>query len=245
MACAPREDSDQPGHPPSLIRVFSVRMKKASALGYPLSAQRRLWSDWADAFCWFCYEAARILLKGRKIGLKSILAISESLLVNVIFAIFPYRMVSLKYLKAKTHKQIQLSLCILNDSKNRTFHIWPYPQLGRPDSSVGKMVYLCVTTSYIPPPQGFVSRWRHASKKYRVVKTNINENPCGMYDWFDCPCRVAVVSQSISRAAENYPRFPPPQDSRAKCVFRSRIVWFDVDSVRVVFLTSLYIVFIK
>ena len=25
MACAPSEDSDQPGHPPSLIRVFAVR----------------------------------------------------------------------------------------------------------------------------------------------------------------------------------------------------------------------------
>ena len=25
MACAPREDSDRPGHPPSLIRVFAVR----------------------------------------------------------------------------------------------------------------------------------------------------------------------------------------------------------------------------
>ena len=29
--------------------VFAVRMKKACALSYPLSAQRRLWSDWADA----------------------------------------------------------------------------------------------------------------------------------------------------------------------------------------------------
>ena len=29
VACAPSEDSDQPGHPPSLIRVFAVRMKKA------------------------------------------------------------------------------------------------------------------------------------------------------------------------------------------------------------------------
>ena len=56
---------DQPGHPPSLIRVFTVRMKKAWVLRYPLSAQRRLWSAWADAqddlslrwaqmpFCWF------------------------------------------------------------------------------------------------------------------------------------------------------------------------------------------------
>ena len=36
-------------HPPSLIRVFAVRMKKAWVLSYPLSAQRRLWSDWVDA----------------------------------------------------------------------------------------------------------------------------------------------------------------------------------------------------
>ena len=46
---APSEDSDQPGHPPSLIRVFAVRVKKACVLSYPLSAERRLWSDWADA----------------------------------------------------------------------------------------------------------------------------------------------------------------------------------------------------
>ena len=49
MTCAPSEDSDQPGHPPRLIRVFAVRMKKAWILSYPLSAQRRLRSDWADA----------------------------------------------------------------------------------------------------------------------------------------------------------------------------------------------------
>ena len=46
---APSEDSDQPGHPPSLIRVFAVRMKKALVLSYPVSAQRRLRLDWADA----------------------------------------------------------------------------------------------------------------------------------------------------------------------------------------------------
>ena len=49
MACVPSEDSDQPGHPPSLIRIFAVHMKKAWVLSYQLSAQRRLWSDWADA----------------------------------------------------------------------------------------------------------------------------------------------------------------------------------------------------
>ena len=36
-------------HPPSLISVFAVRMKLPWVLSYPLSAQRRLWSDWVDA----------------------------------------------------------------------------------------------------------------------------------------------------------------------------------------------------
>ena len=73
MTCAPSEDSDQPGHPPSLIRVLAVRIKKVWVLSYPLVAQRRLWSDWADAqtdlrlwwahmpFCWFCREAAHFM----------------------------------------------------------------------------------------------------------------------------------------------------------------------------------------
>ena len=49
MACAPREDSDQPVHPPSLIRVFAVHIKKVLVLSYPLSELRRLWLDWVDA----------------------------------------------------------------------------------------------------------------------------------------------------------------------------------------------------
>ena len=40
MACAPSEDSDQPGHPPSLIKVFAVRMKKARVLN---------WYHWAHS----------------------------------------------------------------------------------------------------------------------------------------------------------------------------------------------------
>ena len=71
--CVPSEDSDQPKHLPSLISVFAVRMKKAWVLSYPLSAQRRLWSDWADVqvdlslrwahshFVGFCHEAAHIV----------------------------------------------------------------------------------------------------------------------------------------------------------------------------------------
>ena len=51
MVGEPSEDTDQPGHPPSVFRVFAVRMKKAWVLSYPLSAQWRLWSDWANS--WF------------------------------------------------------------------------------------------------------------------------------------------------------------------------------------------------
>ena len=69
--CAPSEDSDQPGHPPNLIRVFAVRMKKAWVLSYPLSAQRRLirlgrcpcWSEsslGAQSLCWFCHVVAHL-----------------------------------------------------------------------------------------------------------------------------------------------------------------------------------------
>ena len=61
MACAHSKDSDQPGHPPTLIRVFTVRMKKACVLSYPLSRQRRLirlgrcpgWSVFAGCTCHF------------------------------------------------------------------------------------------------------------------------------------------------------------------------------------------------
>ena len=46
---APNEDSDQPARPRSLIRVFVGRMKKLCTLGYPKCAQRRFWSDCANA----------------------------------------------------------------------------------------------------------------------------------------------------------------------------------------------------
>ena len=42
MTCVPSKDSDQPGHPPSLIRVFAVSMKKSWFLNFLLSAQWRL-----------------------------------------------------------------------------------------------------------------------------------------------------------------------------------------------------------
>ena len=83
MTCAHNENTDQPGHPPSLIRGFAAPVKKHWVLRYPLSAQRRLLSDaqadlslrWAhSSFCWFCHEVAHVtgkaaselLLKGAR-----------------------------------------------------------------------------------------------------------------------------------------------------------------------------------
>ena len=71
MACASNKDVT---NMPSLIRVFAVRLKKAWVLSYPLSTQRRLWSDWADAqadlslcwalmlFWWFCHESDHFMI---------------------------------------------------------------------------------------------------------------------------------------------------------------------------------------
>ena len=47
--CAPSEDPDQPGHPPSLIRVFAVRSLGSNVPKLSSCGQRSLWSDWADA----------------------------------------------------------------------------------------------------------------------------------------------------------------------------------------------------
>ena len=41
VASVPSEDSNQPGHPPSLIRVFAVRTKKAWVLSYPLQGWQK------------------------------------------------------------------------------------------------------------------------------------------------------------------------------------------------------------
>ena len=68
VACAPSEDSDQPENPPSLIRVFPVRMKKPWVLSYPLSANED--SDqfgrslrWAHMpLSWFCHEVAHFII---------------------------------------------------------------------------------------------------------------------------------------------------------------------------------------
>ena len=69
MTCAPSEDSDQPRHPPSLIRVFAVRLKNFGSLAtcihwapseysYQTARLRRLVWIFAGCTCWFCHAAA-------------------------------------------------------------------------------------------------------------------------------------------------------------------------------------------
>ena len=48
LTCASNEDSIQPAHPRSLIRVFVVRMEKLCTLVYPKCAELRFWSDCPD-----------------------------------------------------------------------------------------------------------------------------------------------------------------------------------------------------
>ena len=93
MACALSKDSDQPGHPPSLIRVFAVHMKKSGSLALHWAHN----NDWVDAqadlslcwvhtpFCTFCHARAQMFFCGeiRKISGPSCLKLTM-LLVNVL-----------------------------------------------------------------------------------------------------------------------------------------------------------------
>ena len=49
LTFVPSEDSDLPGHPPSLIRAFAVRSVGSLGLNFASGGQCRIWSDWADA----------------------------------------------------------------------------------------------------------------------------------------------------------------------------------------------------
>ena len=78
MTCVPSEDSDQPGHPPSLIRIFALCMKKPWVLSYPTQWMHSDdWSDWtepslccgAQAFCWFVMRWLKLLQSSSNIHL--------------------------------------------------------------------------------------------------------------------------------------------------------------------------------
>ena len=65
--CTPSKDSDQPGHPPSLIRVFAVRSMGSEGPQLSSCGQQRLGSDWADAQAdlsrrWACTQISSVIL---------------------------------------------------------------------------------------------------------------------------------------------------------------------------------------
>ena len=61
MARASSEDSDQPGHPPSVIRVFAVRLMGGYGAWLSSSGQADLSLRWAHMpLCWFCREMAQM-----------------------------------------------------------------------------------------------------------------------------------------------------------------------------------------
>ena len=83
MACAPSEDSNQPGHLSCLMSVIAVGSMGSLGLNFlpadsevsdQTGRQRRLWSDWVDAqadlnlrwahmaYCWFCRDEAYFFL---------------------------------------------------------------------------------------------------------------------------------------------------------------------------------------
>ena len=49
LACAPNEGSNQLSRPHGVVTTFVFRMKNLCKLGYPKCAQRRFWSDCANA----------------------------------------------------------------------------------------------------------------------------------------------------------------------------------------------------
>ena len=77
--CAQRRVFDAP----SLIRVFDAHMKKAWILSYPLSAQRRRWSDWVHIhFVGFVMRCSiTVLLKDLLEGVSSVAFIYIQLLL--------------------------------------------------------------------------------------------------------------------------------------------------------------------
>ena len=74
IICAPSEDSDQPGHPPSLTRVFAVRSMSGQGPKMSSCGQWKLWSDMADtqadlslrwahtSFCLFCCAVTHLFV---------------------------------------------------------------------------------------------------------------------------------------------------------------------------------------
>ena len=118
--CAPSEDSDQPGHPPSLIRVFAVRMKKVWVLSYPLSARED--SDqtgWMPRLIWvFARRTVTLLVlscRGSNYNLFEVLGLTTYLFYFIyLFILFFYLVIDLSIEVSCGHKLRRQRLMQIN-----------------------------------------------------------------------------------------------------------------------------------
>ena len=123
--------TDQPRHPPSLIRVFAICMKKPWALSYPLSTQGRLirlgrcpgWSELslcAESFCWFCHDAAHLISSGLCVRASLVHETSQVLLVSgeVVFSQGCHHNLQLAWLKMS---EIILKACNIKSMHGMLF----------------------------------------------------------------------------------------------------------------------------
>ena len=137
MICAPSEDSDQPGNPPSLISVFAVHSVGSWGPSVSSCGQRRLWSDRADAqadmslrwahisFCWFCHKAAH-LFYDQQLG--------------------SFQTTEKKYIRKWARKCENDTSHIVSSKSVRTLNIWNYNKLQTSTRRSGPtgLLHMCV-----------------------------------------------------------------------------------------------------
>ena len=134
MTCVPSEDSDQPGHSPSLIRAFADRMKKPWVLSYQLSAQRRFWSGRVPRLILVSagrtYNFVGFVIRRRNIGFTSTTCIITAFIL-VVFIRFVVHVSNMARLIGPRHEKT--CLCHMRTTKAqislRIRAVWSAPLL--------------------------------------------------------------------------------------------------------------------
>ena len=152
MICAPSDHSDQPRHPPSLISIFTVGMKKAWFLSYPLSAQRRFCSNWADAqadlsfrwaqrpFCLFLSWGGSCIVLWNWIVITYCAAASWTWLVSIIMLIS--RLIfSFEVMQRSMHSPTEHQFCVCGGGRGSGGHIYIWREKND-DSTLGSRLRL-------------------------------------------------------------------------------------------------------
>ena len=129
----PAKTQDQPGHPPSLIRVFAVRMKKPGVLGYSLRAQWRLirlgeCPGWSESL-----QGAHVILLVLPCSISYFQATKNSFsFENVIIQTITVMILSFQTDRPRQTVQTQIRL-LLEEQSNQGLHCLPF-RLHRLDS---------------------------------------------------------------------------------------------------------------